>query len=930
MSLYFNLISNPRKSASSVSSAFYAILLLLSPYGFAQLQVLETFPAPAAVSAGTDTVLEIRFDRPLDPASVSPASLRLSGALLGTMAFSTEIIDSIATLRLQPAAAFLPGEAVTLRLTTALRGSDGTSLSRPFQLKYQTGASAGDILNHTRRITTISLLSMDEQPARIGLGDFNRDGFVDAAVVNSNSNTLTVLLNIMGQTGIPVLQAVSSQAVGGITPVDLAVADFDDDGNLDIVTANFNSNDLSIFWGLAGGFFALPEVIPTGLRPAGITAEDLNGDGRIDLALALFGDNQIALLQNDGARSFSAAGRLDCRESTYGVAAGDMDGDGDPDLAAINNGDLSVSLFRNQDFQSWQALPPLPLPQRPVALRWGNIRQSTAGSERFPELTVLSAALTLIGKPAAGHAAESRVTVFEYDADSGGLLPVQETVFPGSALDFTLANLDYERSTPPDTDLDLVLSDYPGSFLYLLENAAGGGWEGDFQPLANSAYPRALASADIDRDGDIDILLANHLGNTLGLLLSGPLALDSIGIDTLLAFGDVTVGDTAQIILPYQPDPSLDLQVDVTLDDETNFDVQPRTFAVPAATPQPVTFSFMPADTQAYSTVAALQSNHPVFQQPGIVIMTGRGVLGDIAVSPSALDFGNVPPGEDRTLILTVRNRGNGPLQIGALSSTLAEFTHPSGPDLLAGRERREYPVTFSPLVEGSYADTLWIESDDRDTPRLAVPLRGSSRILPDLLIASLAADRSPVYVDLPLNISAAIENRIAPVTETFRVQLVVDGRTEFDTTVTAMDTGESFPIRRTITLTREGAVPVTVIVDSENSVPEANEDNNRRTLEIPVRPGRLVVRPNPFTPNGDNRNDRAEFDLTQLSLSRPLLKIYDLNGRSIRVLSDISANRLSWDGSDGFGRQALPGVYLYVLQDGNENVAQGQVVLAR
>ncbi|MCB0316260.1 MAG: gliding motility-associated C-terminal domain-containing protein, partial [Calditrichaeota bacterium] len=115
-----------------------------------------------------------------------------------------------------------------------------------------------------------------------------------------------------------------------------------------------------------------------------------------------------------------------------------------------------------------------------------------------------------------------------------------------------------------------------------------------------------------------------------------------------------------------------------------------------------------------------------------------------------------------------------------------------------------------------------------------------------------------------------------------------------------------------------------------ENSVPEANEDNNRRTLEIPVRPGRLVVRPNPFTPNGDNRNDRAEFDLTQLSLSRPLLKIYDLNGRSIRVLSDISANRLSWDGSDGFGRQALPGVYLYVLQDGNENVAQGQVVLAR
>ena len=85
-----------------------------------------------------------------------------------------------------------------------------------------------------------------------------------------------------------------------------------------------------------------------------------------------------------------------------------------------------------------------------------------------------------------------------------------------------------------------------------------------------------------------------------------------------------------------------------------------------------------------------------------------------------------------------------------------------------------------------------------------------------------------------------------------------------------------------------------------------------------------VSVFPNPFTPNGDDINDRArfQFQVHEVTAPRPLqLSIYDLSGLRVRQLDQQLAIRgvfgeaaedPSWDGLDDGGRRVAPGLYLY------------------
>ena len=91
-----------------------------------------------------------------------------------------------------------------------------------------------------------------------------------------------------------------------------------------------------------------------------------------------------------------------------------------------------------------------------------------------------------------------------------------------------------------------------------------------------------------------------------------------------------------------------------------------------------------------------------------------------------------------------------------------------------------------------------------------------------------------------------------------------------------------------------------------------------------------MTVRSNPFTPNGDGINDIVTFNFEQLSITDPQLRLYDVSGRMIITLQDRAGFTIVWNGTDRFGNQAQPGVYLYLLQDQNQVIANGYVVLAR
>jgi hypothetical protein len=75
----------------------------------------------------------------------------------------------------------------------------------------------------------------------LSVGDWNRDGAADLAVVNQSNNTVTILA---GQ-GDGTFELQANYATG-VSPVSLVGGDFDLDGKLDLAVTNLNDT-LSVF-----------------------------------------------------------------------------------------------------------------------------------------------------------------------------------------------------------------------------------------------------------------------------------------------------------------------------------------------------------------------------------------------------------------------------------------------------------------------------------------------------------------------------------------------------------------------------------------------------------------------------------------------------------------------------------------------------------
>jgi FG-GAP-like repeat/FG-GAP repeat len=127
------------------------------------------------------------------------------------------------------------------------------------------------------------------------------------------------------------------------------VVDLDGDGVNDVVLAclgNFYATDDrvgSVVWlkGAADGTFK-PVTLLDGIgRVADVRAADFNGDGKLDLVVAEFGWHQtgsILLLENqttDWARPVFMPRTLDNRHGTTHVPVADLNGDGKPDFVAV-------------------------------------------------------------------------------------------------------------------------------------------------------------------------------------------------------------------------------------------------------------------------------------------------------------------------------------------------------------------------------------------------------------------------------------------------------------------------------------------------------------------------------------------------------------------------------------------------------------------
>jgi len=173
--------------------------------------------------------------------------------------------------------------------------------------------------------------SVGPNPAAVVAADFNGDGKLDLAVVNSGpnnagANTVSILLGNGDGTFQPQMQF----AVGSY-PISEVVADFNGDGYPDLAVSNLDSGTISILLGNGDGTFqpAVNYPVP-GAGP--LATGDFNGDGNPDLVLGT--DTMIVILLNNGDAIFQTGFSAKLGPYVYSIAVADFNGDGKLDLAA--------------------------------------------------------------------------------------------------------------------------------------------------------------------------------------------------------------------------------------------------------------------------------------------------------------------------------------------------------------------------------------------------------------------------------------------------------------------------------------------------------------------------------------------------------------------------------------------------------------------
>jgi hypothetical protein len=178
-----------------------------------------------------------------------------------------------------------------------------------------------------------------DHPTALGTGDLNGDGRLDLAIANHDTTYVTVLLGD-GKGGLRPAPGSPVTVASRPHPHMVAVADFDRDGHLDLVTDSWQENQMLVLWGDGKGGFPPPHSrLPTGRMPYhNVVAADVNGDGAPDVIVANHEGASVNILLNRLGRRFEPApgSPFPVGDRPFAVAVGDVNGDGSPDLAVVH------------------------------------------------------------------------------------------------------------------------------------------------------------------------------------------------------------------------------------------------------------------------------------------------------------------------------------------------------------------------------------------------------------------------------------------------------------------------------------------------------------------------------------------------------------------------------------------------------------------
>lgn len=414
--------------------------------------------------------------------------------------------------------------------------------NRPNQLYLNNGTS-----NPWLGVAPTELVAPHDNSAALALGDVDTDGDLDLVVGNQAQPDRLYLNNGT----IAPWQGVAPIDISGVldNTFALALGDVDGDGDLDLVVGNYGRSRLYVNNGTGNPWQGTKplEIASSGVTTEALALGDVDTDGDLDLVIGdRSGPSQLYMNNGTGDpwRNVAGIALPAATGQAVAVALGDVDTDGDLDLITGGGSRPNSLHLNNGTAQPWQGASAINLAaasEGTAALALGDVDADgdldfVAGNTDQPSRLYLNDIQVHPWRGARAvelSSADNDTTAVALgDVDGDGDLDLVTgsraqperlhlntgTATPwgsGSPVDLSPPGDDTEAlalgDVDSDGDLDLVVGNYNWPDRLYLNNGTPSPWQG-VDPVDLSTSPdntQALALGDVDRDGDLDLVVGN-------------------------------------------------------------------------------------------------------------------------------------------------------------------------------------------------------------------------------------------------------------------------------------------------------------------------------------------------------------------------------------------------------------------------------------
>jgi hypothetical protein len=309
--------------------------------------------------------------------------------------------------------------------------------------------------------------------------------------------------------------AAGSPFAAGTNPHSIVMVDVNRDKNVDLVTSNVGSSNVSILLGDRTGAFVAGTPVPVGAGPHSVGTADFNRDKRPDLAVANSDADTISILLGNGAGTFTAAAPVTAGDGAWFIAVADLNRDKNPDLAVSNVLADSVSILIGDGAGGFAAATPVLVGDTPYGIAVTDLNR-----DKNLDLAV-------------ANQFAANVSILLGDGHGGFSAASGSPVSVGSGPSWVAAT-DLNR----DKKVDLAVANQGSDNISILLGDGVGGFASAGAPIGAGDGPTPLVAQDVNGDKRPDLVVGNVFSDNVSILLGDGQAGFTAATGSPVAVGD--------------------------------------------------------------------------------------------------------------------------------------------------------------------------------------------------------------------------------------------------------------------------------------------------------------------------------------------------------------------------------------------------------